>query len=106
MTRNLRRTGSLLAATLTLVLGGIGHDASADGDEIPFDEASLFFELNNTDGDLGIHALIDGEPRVTTDIQVEVRIIQAACDEPLVVPASSYRLHEVEVCVFLFRNVL
>ena len=29
---------------------------------IPFAEADLFFELNNTDGDLGIHALIDGEP--------------------------------------------
>ena len=28
----------------------------------PFGEASLFFELNDTDGDLGIHALIDGEP--------------------------------------------
>ena len=26
-----------------------------------FDEAHIFFELNNTDGDLGIHALIDGE---------------------------------------------
>lgn len=30
-------------------------------EEIPFDEAEIFFELNNTDGDLGIHALIDGE---------------------------------------------
>ncbi len=29
--------------------------------ETPFDEAQIFFELNNTDGDLGIHALIDGE---------------------------------------------
>jgi hypothetical protein len=26
-----------------------------------FDEAHVFFELNNTDGDLGIHALIDGD---------------------------------------------
>ena len=35
---------------------------SADEEtEIPFAEANLFFELNNTDGDLGIHALIDGE---------------------------------------------
>jgi hypothetical protein len=32
-----------------------------DWDEIPFAEANIFFELNNTDGDLGIHALIDGE---------------------------------------------
>ena len=36
--------------------------ALADHDEIPFDVAEIFFELNNTDGDLGIHALIDGEP--------------------------------------------
>jgi hypothetical protein len=30
--------------------------------EIPFSEARLYFELNNTDGDLGIHAAIDGGP--------------------------------------------
>ena len=33
-----------------------------DDDEIPFDVAEIFVELNDTDGDLGIHALIDGEP--------------------------------------------
>ena len=32
-----------------------------DEDALPFDEAHIFFELNDTDGDLGIHALIDGE---------------------------------------------
>ena len=32
-----------------------------DEEEIPFDVAEVFFELNNTDGDLGIHALIDGD---------------------------------------------
>ena len=37
-------------------------DADSDSEEIPFDVANVFFELNNTDGDLGIHALIDGEP--------------------------------------------
>ena len=31
-------------------------------EEIEWDVAEVFFELNNTDGDLGIHALIDGEP--------------------------------------------
>lgn len=36
-------------------------DDDDDDDEIPFDEANIFFELNDTDGDLGIHALIDGE---------------------------------------------
>ena len=33
-----------------------------DEDEIPFEVAEVFFELNNTDEDLGIHALVDGEP--------------------------------------------
>ena len=33
-----------------------------DDEELSFEEAHVFFELNNTDGDLGIHALIDGEP--------------------------------------------
>lgn len=38
------------------------RDARADDeDEIPFAEANVFVELNDTDGDLGIHALIDGE---------------------------------------------
>ena len=36
--------------------------AEDDEAEIPFDVADIYFELNNTDGDLGIHALIDGEP--------------------------------------------
>ena len=30
--------------------------------EVPFSEARIFFELNHTDGDLGIHGLIDGGP--------------------------------------------
>jgi hypothetical protein len=29
--------------------------------EKPFEEARLFFELNDTDGDLGIHGLVDGD---------------------------------------------
>jgi hypothetical protein len=46
-----------------LVLGLAAPTAWGDDDEeIPFDEANLFFELNDTDGDLGIHSLIDGEP--------------------------------------------
>jgi hypothetical protein len=40
-----------------------------DGDEIPFDVANIFFELNDTDGDLGIHALIDGEPWKRLEIE-------------------------------------
>lgn len=48
------------AATAALLLIVPAGRADA-GEEIPFDEASVFFELNDTDGDLGIHALIDGE---------------------------------------------
>jgi hypothetical protein len=34
-----------------------------------FSEAELFFELNDTDGDLGIHASIDGGPYVRLEIE-------------------------------------
>lgn len=39
---------------------GQGYERDHE-EEMPFSEAHLFFELNNTDGDLGIHALIDGD---------------------------------------------
>ncbi len=35
--------------------------SSRAAEPLPFDEADVFFELNDTDGDLGIHALVDGE---------------------------------------------
>ena len=47
----------MLAASLTLPMAGFADD---DNEE-PFDEARLFFELNDTDGDLGIHGKIDGD---------------------------------------------
>ncbi len=48
--------GGLLAALpLTPVY------ADDDDEELEFDEAHLFFELNDTDGDLGIHGKIDGD---------------------------------------------
>ncbi len=57
----------IVTAALVLAVGSPAGWADDDDDdeeddmEIPFDEAEIFFELNNTDGDLGIHALIDGE---------------------------------------------
>ena len=49
-------------AALAVVASALAAPAAwAGDDEIPYDEAEIFFELNNTDGDLGIHALIDGE---------------------------------------------
>ena len=58
LTRNYLST-LLIPLTVTAVSASTVY---ADDDEIPFSEAHLFFELNNTDGDLGIHALIDGDP--------------------------------------------
>ena len=49
---------------VALILGAAASELWAEdpvGDEIPFDEHEIFFELNNTDGDLGIHSLIDGD---------------------------------------------
>lgn len=43
--------------------------ACAEGEELPFNVAEIYFELNNTDGDLGIHSLIDGEPWKRLEIE-------------------------------------
>ena len=48
-----------VSALLAAPTAVIAHDD--DEEEIPFDVAEVFFELNDTDGDLGIHALIDGD---------------------------------------------
>ncbi|MGH8130059.1 MAG: hypothetical protein ACRES3_04300 [Steroidobacteraceae bacterium] len=44
---------------------GLGQD----GGELPFEEAQLYFELNHTDGDLGIHGLIDGDAWKSLEIE-------------------------------------
>jgi hypothetical protein len=48
-----------------------------DEDEVEWDVAEVFFELNDTDGDLGIHALVDGEPwkRLQIEDAAEKRIL-------------------------------
>lgn len=51
-----------LTAVGVATIMGIGVAAPpGQATETPFGEAELFFELNNTDGDLGIHAKIDGD---------------------------------------------
>ena len=63
------------AALLAVPIGAVAEEH--DDEEIPFDVAQVFFELNNTDGDLGIHALIDGEPwkRLQIEDQNERRVL-------------------------------
>ena len=48
-------------AVATLTSAVAVPEGWAEQNEIPFDEAKVFVELNDTDGDLGFHALIDGE---------------------------------------------
>jgi hypothetical protein len=59
--RQIRMFAILIVPVLALILGTAAPELWADDEEIPFAEAELFFELNDTDGDLGIHALIDGD---------------------------------------------
>lgn len=55
------RNHSILVLTAFLALVS-ALPVCADDDEIPFSVAKVFFQLNDTDGDLGFHAIIDGEP--------------------------------------------
>ncbi len=48
-----------VSALLAAPTAEFAHDD--DEEEISFDVAEVFFELNDTDGDLGIHALFDGD---------------------------------------------
>ena len=52
-----------LVAVMVIILAAAAPKVWAEdnGEESSFEEANLFFELNDTDGDLGIHALIDGD---------------------------------------------
>ncbi len=61
ITRHMGMLPVLLAAVIALVLAVSVPAAWAKRDVIEYDEAEIFFELNDTDGDLGIHALIDGD---------------------------------------------
>jgi len=64
MKSNTRLVHNSTATAIAIILAAaapMGQAQADDDEEIPFDEAHLFFELNNTDGDLGIHALIDGD---------------------------------------------
>jgi len=56
-------TGMVVALALSLGAAPAGLSAAQ------FSEAELFLELNDTDGDLGIHASIDGGPYVVLEIE-------------------------------------
>ncbi len=57
---------------LSLAVGASAMAISAQvgvGQELPFSEAQLYLELNHTDGDLGIHGLIDGDAWKSLEIE-------------------------------------
>ena len=60
---------SLLTAALLLSGAGAATVGGQKGPTLPFPVAELFFELNDTDGDLGIHADIDGGPWTSLEIE-------------------------------------
>jgi hypothetical protein len=62
MTRHTRRFPilSLVMGALLLVGAAAAMSAGQGGTKQAFTEAELFLELNDTDGDLGIHSSLDG----------------------------------------------
>ncbi len=53
---------SAVAAATALFAFAATTSWADDEEETPFDVGKLFFQLNDTDGDLGIHMKLDGEP--------------------------------------------
>lgn len=64
-----RKSRGLLSLCLTAVVGLALMAVPSTVQAAEFSEAELFFELNDTDGDLGIHASIDGGPYVKLEIE-------------------------------------
>lgn len=60
MTRHTATLSALTVVTAAVILG-TATPVSGARERIPFEEANVFAELNDTDGDLGFHALIDGD---------------------------------------------
>jgi len=62
--RNQARLMTPFSAAIAALLVAVptGVSAQYHDEEVPFDQADVYAELNDTDGDLGIHALIDGGP--------------------------------------------
>jgi hypothetical protein len=84
-----------------------------DDDELELDEAYLYFELNDTDGDLGIHGKADGDAwqkmkiegpddRKLLDIKVKSRLRRQGLTE-LFFESSEPTFDELDPAVFFAR---
>lgn len=77
-TRPAHRTGLLTLLAIPLALGSLAAALSARQGQPtePFAQAELFFELNDTDGDLGIHAAIDGGTWTSLDVEGPTNLLR------------------------------
>jgi hypothetical protein len=69
MPRRISRLRLVPLLVVLLTLAAAAGDVSARKASAKFEVASLFFELNNTDGDLGIHGQVDGGTWTSLDIE-------------------------------------
>jgi hypothetical protein len=70
MTKGLNRMSLFMLLTVVLLGAGTAWRAAAQSENPSrFSEAEIFFELNDTDGDLGIHGSIDGGPWLDLEIE-------------------------------------
>ena len=68
MIKHMRVLRFFLVAVMVIILAAAAPKVWAE-DNGEFEEANIYFELNDTDGDLGIHALIDGDPWKRLEIE-------------------------------------
>lgn len=57
------------SALVFATMAGISHAQDADENDASFAVADVFLELNDTDGDLGLQVLIDGDPWKQLEIE-------------------------------------
>src|SRR4030095_11535134 len=63
-------TAAVLATAAQTGMGQANDDDDdEDEEELEFEEADLFFELNDTDGDLGLQGFVDGEAWKSLEIE-------------------------------------
>lgn len=67
--RRLRWHGSLGTAACAIAVVVTAAPGAQTGGSRRFSQAEIFLELNHTDGDLGLHAAIDGEPWTSLEIE-------------------------------------
>ena len=85
MGNRVRHRARLVALLLPLLAAGASSPPAAAQRPGRFEQAELFLELNDTDGDLGLHATIDGEPwtQLTIETPDERTLLHVATRGPL-----------------------